>query len=39
MSKDEAVASIELPEFSHLGMYDRWFKLNVAGMWFHLYGE
>lgn len=39
MTRDEAVASIELPEFSHLGMYDKWFKLNVKGMWFHIYGE
>jgi glyoxylase-like metal-dependent hydrolase (beta-lactamase superfamily II) len=39
LTKGEAVASIELPEFSHLGMYDQWFKLNVKGMWFHMYGE
>ena len=39
LSKDDAVASIELPEFSHLGMYEQWFKLNVKGMWFHMYGE
>jgi len=39
LSKDEAVTSIELPEYSHLGMYDQWFKLNVEGMWFHMYGE
>ena len=39
LSKDEAVTSIELPEYSHLGMYDQWFKLNVKGMWFHMYGE
>jgi len=39
LTKEQAVATIELPQFSHLGMYDKWFKLNVAGMWFHLYGE
>lgn len=39
LTKDQAVASIELPEFSHLGMYDKWFKMNVKGMWFHMYGE
>ncbi len=36
MSKDEAVAAIELPEYSHLGMYDKWFKLNVDGMYRHI---
>ena len=39
LTKDEAVASIELPEFSHLGMYDKWFKLNIAGKCFHMYDE
>jgi len=36
MSKDEAVDTIELPEYSHLGMYDEWFKLNVDGMYRHI---
>jgi len=36
LSKDEAVASIELPQFSHMGMYDKWFKLNVEGMYRHI---
>jgi glyoxylase-like metal-dependent hydrolase (beta-lactamase superfamily II) len=36
LSKDEAVASIELPQFSHLGMYDKWFKMNVEGMYRHI---
>ncbi len=36
MSKDEAVASIELPQFNHLGMYDKWFKMNVEGMYRHI---
>jgi glyoxylase-like metal-dependent hydrolase (beta-lactamase superfamily II) len=33
MTREQAVASIDLPEFNHLGMYDEWFKNNVAGMW------
>jgi glyoxylase-like metal-dependent hydrolase (beta-lactamase superfamily II) len=36
LSKDEAVASIELPQYSHLGMYDKWFKMNVEGMYRHI---
>ena len=36
LSKDEAMASIELPQFSHMGMYDKWFKLNVEGMYRHI---
>ena len=39
LSKEQAIASIELPQFKHLGMYDQWFKLNVSGMWRHMYGE
>jgi glyoxylase-like metal-dependent hydrolase (beta-lactamase superfamily II) len=39
LSKEEAVETIELPEYSHMGMYDQWFKLNIRGMWRHLYGE
>jgi glyoxylase-like metal-dependent hydrolase (beta-lactamase superfamily II) len=33
MSIDEARDSIELPQFSHLGMYDEWFKMNVEGVY------
>jgi alkyl sulfatase BDS1-like metallo-beta-lactamase superfamily hydrolase len=33
LSLDEARDSIELPQFSHLGMYDEWFKMNVAGVY------
>jgi glyoxylase-like metal-dependent hydrolase (beta-lactamase superfamily II) len=36
MSKDDAVASIELPQYSHLGKYDDWFKMNVEGMYRHI---
>lgn len=36
LTKDEAVATIELPEYDHLGMYDPWFKMNVEGMFRHL---
>ena len=39
LSKDEAVASIELPQFSHLGKYDDWFKMNVEGMYRHIAAE
>ncbi len=39
LGKEEAMASIKLPEYSHLGMFDKWFKLNIKGMWFHMYGE
>jgi glyoxylase-like metal-dependent hydrolase (beta-lactamase superfamily II) len=33
LSREQAVASIDLPQFKHLGMYDEWFKNNVSGMW------
>ena len=36
LTKEEAVESIELPEYSHLGMYDEWFKMNVEGVYRHL---
>ena len=36
MSKEEAVAAIDLPQYSHLGKYDDWFKLNVEGMYRHM---
>ncbi len=39
LTKEQAVATIDLPEYSQMGMYDQWFKLNVGGMWFHMYGE
>ncbi len=39
LTKQQAVETIELPTFQHLGMYDEWFKLNIAGMWRHMYGE
>ena len=32
-SLEEARASIELEQYSHLGMYDEWFELNVEGMY------
>jgi glyoxylase-like metal-dependent hydrolase (beta-lactamase superfamily II) len=33
LSLEEAKESIELPQFSHLGMYEEWFKLNVEGVY------
>ena len=33
LSLEEAKESIDLPQFSHLGMYDEWFKLNVEGVY------
>jgi hypothetical protein len=36
LSREQAVASIELPEFSHLGMYDHWFEGNVDGVYRNL---
>ena len=33
LSQQEAVAEIELPEYSHLGNYDLFFKMNVEGMY------
>ena len=33
LSLEEAKQSIDLPQFSHLGMYDEWFKLNVEGVY------
>lgn len=39
MTKEQAMAAIELPQFQHLGMYEEWFELNIAGMWRHMYGE
>lgn len=36
LTKDQAVATIELAEYGHLGMYDQWFKMNVEGMYRHM---
>ena len=33
LSLDETVATVELEEFSHMDMYDEWFKLNVKGVY------
>jgi glyoxylase-like metal-dependent hydrolase (beta-lactamase superfamily II) len=33
LSLEEARASIELTQFSHLGMYNEWFKMNVEGVY------
>lgn len=37
LSREQAMESIKLPEFSHLGMYDEWLKNNISGMWRHVY--
>jgi hypothetical protein len=37
LSREEAMESIELPEFMHLGMYDKWLKNNISGMWRNVY--
>lgn len=37
LSREQAMESIELPEFQHLGMYDQWLKNNISGMWRHIY--
>jgi cytochrome c553/glyoxylase-like metal-dependent hydrolase (beta-lactamase superfamily II) len=33
LSLEEAVETIDLPEFSHMDMYEQWFKLNVKGVY------
>ena len=33
LTLEEAKETIELDEYSHLGMYNEWFKLNVEGMY------
>jgi hypothetical protein len=33
LSLEETVATVELEEFSHMDMYDEWFKLNVKGVY------
>jgi glyoxylase-like metal-dependent hydrolase (beta-lactamase superfamily II) len=37
LSREQAMESIELPEFGHLGMYDKWLKNNISGMWRNIY--
>jgi len=37
LSREQAMESIELPDFKHLGMYDQWLKNNISGMWRHIY--
>jgi glyoxylase-like metal-dependent hydrolase (beta-lactamase superfamily II) len=37
LSREQAMDTIELPEYRHLGMYDQWFKNNVSGMWRNIY--
>ena len=33
LTREQAMQSIELPAFSHLGMYDEWLKNNISSMW------
>ena len=33
LSLEETVATVELEQFSHMDMYDEWFKLNVKGVY------
>ncbi len=33
LSLEQAVETIELEQFSHMDMYDQWFKLNVKGVY------
>jgi glyoxylase-like metal-dependent hydrolase (beta-lactamase superfamily II) len=33
MTLEQAVAAIDLPQYSHLGKYDEWFKQNVEGVY------
>ena len=37
LGREQAMESIELPEFGHLGMYDKWLKNNISGMWRNIY--
>ena len=37
LTREQAMETIELPEYRHLGMYDQWFENNVSGMWRHIY--
>ncbi len=36
-TREQAMETIELPKYRHLGMYDQWFKNNVSGMWRHVF--
>jgi glyoxylase-like metal-dependent hydrolase (beta-lactamase superfamily II) len=33
LSLEEALATIELDQYRHMGMYDEWFKLNLEGVY------
>jgi glyoxylase-like metal-dependent hydrolase (beta-lactamase superfamily II) len=35
LSLEETVETVELDQFSHMDMYDDWFKLNVKGVYEH----
>ena len=37
LTREQAMETIELPQYSHLGMYDQWFKNNVSSMWRHMF--
>jgi glyoxylase-like metal-dependent hydrolase (beta-lactamase superfamily II) len=37
LTREQAMETIELPEYEYLGMYDQWFKNNVSTMWRHIY--
>jgi glyoxylase-like metal-dependent hydrolase (beta-lactamase superfamily II) len=37
LTREQAMETIELPQYRHLGMYDQWFKNNVSGMWRHIF--
>jgi glyoxylase-like metal-dependent hydrolase (beta-lactamase superfamily II) len=33
LTREQAMQNIELPAFSHLGMYDEWLQNNISSMW------
>jgi len=37
LTREQAMETIELPDFSHLGMYDEWLKNNISGMWRYVF--
>ncbi len=37
LSREQAMESIELEKFKHLGMYEQWLKNNISGMWRNIY--
>ena len=37
LTKEQAMETIELRQYSYLGRYDEWFKNNVSGMWRHVF--